>query len=83
MLRSLTAAIAALSASTALAASAPADLIIRDAHIVTVDSKFSVAQAAAIRDGRFVAVGSDAEVMRSRGPARTRSTATACRHSST
>jgi len=51
-----------------LSAAAPADLIIRDAHIVTVDSKFSVAQAAAIRDGRFVAVGSDAEVMRSRGP---------------
>jgi len=51
-----------------LSAAAPADLIIRDAHIVTVDPEFSVAQAAAIRDGRFVAVGSDAEVMRSRGP---------------
>jgi predicted amidohydrolase YtcJ len=47
---------------------APADLIIHDAHIVTVDPKFSTAQAFAIRDGRFVAVGSNAEVMRSKGP---------------
>jgi len=68
MLRSLTAAIAALSASTALAAGAPADLIIRDAHIVTVDPKFSIASAAAIQGGRFIAVGSDAEVLKAKGP---------------
>jgi predicted amidohydrolase YtcJ len=49
-------------------AAAPADLIIHDAHIVTVDPKFSIARAAAIRDGHFVAVGSDAEVMKSKGP---------------
>ncbi|HXS49065.1 MAG TPA: amidohydrolase [Sphingomicrobium sp.] len=49
-------------------AAAPADLIIRHAHIVTVDPKFSIAQAAAIRDGKFVAVGSDAEVMKAKGP---------------
>jgi predicted amidohydrolase YtcJ len=63
---SLTFAIAILISSTALAA--PADLIIRDAHIVTVDPKFSTAQAAAIRDGRFIAVGSDAEVLKAEGP---------------
>jgi predicted amidohydrolase YtcJ len=51
-----------------LSAAAPADLIIHDAHIVTVDPKFSIARAAAIRDGHFVAVGSDAEVMKSKGP---------------
>jgi predicted amidohydrolase YtcJ len=51
-----------------LSAAAPADLIIRDAHIVTVDPNFSIAQAAAIRDGRFIAVGSDADVMKSKGP---------------
>jgi predicted amidohydrolase YtcJ len=51
-----------------LSAAAPADLIIRDAHIVTVDPKFSTAHAAAIRDGRFIAVGSDAEVLKSKGP---------------
>ena len=54
--------------STAAATSAPADLIIRDAHIVTVDPKFSIARAAAVRDGKFIAVGSDAEVMKTVGP---------------
>ncbi|MFL6726082.1 MAG: amidohydrolase [Sphingomicrobium sp.] len=68
MLRSLALAIAALGSSTAMAAGAPADLIIRDAHIVTVDPRFSTAQAAAIRDGRFVAVGSDAQVLKAKGP---------------
>jgi hypothetical protein len=53
---------------SAAAVNAPADLIIRDAHIVTVDARFSTAHAAAIRDGRFIAVGSDADVLRTRGP---------------
>jgi predicted amidohydrolase YtcJ len=66
MLRSFTLVIAALASSTALAA--PADLIIRDAHIVTVDPKFSIASAAAIQGDRFVAVGSDAEVLKIKGP---------------
>ena len=58
----------ALLLSAAAVANAPADLIIRDAHIVTVDKNFSTANAAAIRDGRFIAVGSDADVMRTAGP---------------
>ena len=66
MLRSMTIAVAALTSSTALAA--PADLIIRNAHILTVDAKFSTASAAAIQDGKFIAVGSDSEVLRTRGP---------------
>ncbi|HET7282237.1 MAG TPA: amidohydrolase [Sphingomicrobium sp.] len=66
MMPSLILTLAALSSSTALAT--PADLIIRDAHIVTVDPKFSTAEAAAIQDGRFIAVGSDAEVLKTRGP---------------
>src|SRR5581483_5302432 len=66
MWRSFTLATTPLACSTALAA--PADLIIRDAHIVTVDPKFSIASAAAIQGGRFIAVGSDAEVMKTRGP---------------
>ena len=57
-----------LLSAAAVAVNPPADLIVRDAHIVTVDTKFSIAHAAAIRDGRFIAVGSDAEVMRSKGP---------------
>jgi hypothetical protein len=68
MMRSLTLTLAALSSSTALAAGPPADLIIRNAHIVTVDSRFSTASAAAVRDGRFIAVGSDAAVLKTRGP---------------
>ncbi|HEX5238145.1 MAG TPA: amidohydrolase [Sphingomicrobium sp.] len=55
-------------AALLLSTAAPADLIIRDAHIVTVDPKFSIAHAAAIRGGRFVAVGSDADVMKAAGP---------------
>jgi predicted amidohydrolase YtcJ len=66
-LRSLTFAIAAFASTSALAQAAPADLIIRDAHIVTVDPRFSTASAAAIRGGRFIAVGSDADVMKTRG----------------
>jgi len=56
-----------LLAATGLA-NAPADLIIRNAHIVTVDPSFSTASAAAIRDGRFIAVGSDAAVLKTKGP---------------
>ncbi len=58
----------ALLLSAAAPANAPADLIIRDAHIVTVDPRFSIARAAAVRNGRFIAVGTDADVMKSKGP---------------
>jgi predicted amidohydrolase YtcJ len=54
--------------SAVAATSAPADLIIRDAHIVTVDPKFSTASAAAVRDGRFIRVGSDVDVLKTKGP---------------
>jgi predicted amidohydrolase YtcJ len=67
-LRSLTFAIATFASTSALAQAGPADLIIRDAHIVTVDPRFSTASAAAIRGGRFIAVGSDADVLKTRGP---------------
>jgi predicted amidohydrolase YtcJ len=45
------------------------DLIIHNAKIVTVDGRFSIARAAAIKGGRFVAVGDEATVMRLAGPA--------------
>jgi predicted amidohydrolase YtcJ len=67
MLRSISLAIVALASSTAIVA-APADLIIRDAHIVTVDPGFSTATALAIQNGRFIAVGSDSEVLKTKGP---------------
>jgi predicted amidohydrolase YtcJ len=40
----------------------PADLIVVNAKVVTVDAAFSNARALAVRDGRFVAVGSNDEV---------------------
>ena len=39
------------------------DLVLHNGKIVTVDEDFSIAQAVAIKDGRFVAVGSDSEIL--------------------
>jgi predicted amidohydrolase YtcJ len=45
----------------------PADLILHNGKIATQDDGRSLAEAAAIRDGRFLAVGTDRAVMRLRG----------------
>ncbi|HEX2930739.1 MAG TPA: amidohydrolase [Candidatus Binatia bacterium] len=45
-----------------LAAPAPADLVLRNGKIITVDRDFSIKQALAIRDGRFIAVGGERDV---------------------
>jgi predicted amidohydrolase YtcJ len=45
---------------------APA-LILFHGHILTVDSADSVAQALAVKDGKIIAVGSDAEILRLAG----------------
>ena len=47
---------------------AAVDLIIHNAKIVTVDEGFSIAEAVAIKDGKFVAVGTDSEVLAMAGP---------------
>jgi predicted amidohydrolase YtcJ len=47
---------------------ADADLIVHHAKVVTVDAKFSLAEAVAIRDGKIVAVGRNADVLRLEGP---------------
>ncbi len=47
---------------------APADLILHNGHVVTVDADFSIARAIAVRDGRILAVGSDRAVLRHRAP---------------
>jgi predicted amidohydrolase YtcJ len=52
-----------------LAAAADADLILHQGKVVTVDAKFSVRSALAVRGGRILRVGSDDEVLRTRGPA--------------
>src|SRR5207245_1266186 len=46
----------------------PADLIVHRAKVVTVDAKFSLAEAVAVRGGKIVAVGRDADVLKLRGP---------------
>ncbi len=46
----------------------PADLILHNGFIYTVDSKNSIVQAVAIRDGKFVVVGSNKAALRLRGP---------------
>src|SRR4051794_34731122 len=49
-------------ASPALAQ--PADLVLRGGKIITVDNGWHVAQAVAVRGGRFVAIGDDATIAR-------------------
>jgi len=45
------------------------DLILHNAKVLTVDENFRIAEAVAVRDGVFLAVGTNAEVLRLRGPA--------------
>ena len=42
----------------------PADMVLRGGNVITVDKEWRVAQAVAIRDGRFVAVGDNAAMGR-------------------
>lgn len=46
---------------------ADADLIIHNAKVVTVDAKFSIAEAVAIEGGKIVAVGTNAEMLPHQG----------------
>jgi predicted amidohydrolase YtcJ len=45
-----------------LAVKAPADLVLRRGKIVTVDGDFSIREAVAIRDGRFLAIGTERDM---------------------
>src|SRR5262249_18441790 len=63
----LTAAASAARAAPAPPA-APADLILHHAKIVTVDDRFSVRQALAVRGGKIARVGTNGEVLKLRGP---------------
>ena len=55
-----------------IVAQAPApDTILINGHIITVDSGFTIAEAVAIADGRFTAVGTNASIHRMAGPATT------------
>jgi predicted amidohydrolase YtcJ len=50
------------------AAAEPADLIFHHGKVVTVDRDFSIRQAFAIREDRLIKVGSNDEVLATRGP---------------
>src|SRR5215470_17379510 len=55
----------------ALATSAlaqPADLVLRGGRVITVDKDWRIAQAVAVKDGRFLAVGDDAAIAAHIGP---------------
>jgi predicted amidohydrolase YtcJ len=55
--------------STTALQGAEADLILRNGRVVTVDAKFTIQQAVAIKGGKIAAAGSDVAVLRSqRGP---------------
>src|SRR5437762_7301561 len=45
-----------------------ADVVLTNGKIITVDNKFTIAQAMAIRGDRFIAVGSNAEINKLAGP---------------
>ena len=45
-----------------------AELILHSGKVLTADKNFTVAEAVAVRDGKFLAVGSSAEIMRLAGP---------------
>src|SRR5437879_4580490 len=45
-----------------------ANLILHHGKIVTVDTKFTIHHAIAIKDGRILRVGSDADVLQTKGP---------------
>jgi predicted amidohydrolase YtcJ len=49
-------------------AAEPADHIVHNAKVVTVDAKFSVAEAVAVQDGKILAVGTNADVLKLKGP---------------
>jgi predicted amidohydrolase YtcJ len=47
---------------------APPDVILSNGKIITVDDRFSIAQAIAVRGDRFVAVGTNQEITKLAGP---------------
>ena len=59
----------AVAAQQPRVAKRPADTILVNGHVITVDARFSIAEAIAISDGKFTAVGSSASIRRHAGPA--------------
>jgi predicted amidohydrolase YtcJ len=61
------AAVATIAAAQAPSAPAP-DTLLVNGHIVTVDARFSIAEAVAIAGGKFAAVGTNAAIRKLAGP---------------
>jgi hypothetical protein len=57
-----------VSAQGSAAAGAPADTVLTGGKVITVDDRFAIAQAVAVRGDRIVAVGTDQEIDRLVGP---------------
>src|SRR5262249_62099601 len=51
-------------------AQAPADIVLLNGKIVTVDDRFTIAEALAIKGERILAVGSNAEIEKHKRPLR-------------
>lgn len=45
-----------------------ADLVLHNGHVLTVDQKFTIAEAIAVRDGKVLATGTNAEILALAGP---------------
>jgi predicted amidohydrolase YtcJ len=66
--RNLILAAVALWFTSTMAAERPADRVLVNGNVLTVDAQDSVAEAIAIRDGRILAVGDNAEIEALAGP---------------
>src|SRR5262245_23758891 len=58
----------AIVCSKAASAQTPADIVLLNGKVVTVDDRFTIAEALAIKGERIMAVGSNAEVEKHKGP---------------
>jgi predicted amidohydrolase YtcJ len=67
MLRDLVTLVCCLAALVSPAAAAEADLILHHGKIITVDKDFSIQQALAIQGNRILRVGSNEDVLKSKG----------------
>jgi predicted amidohydrolase YtcJ len=70
MSRALAFVVGLLSFAALQSTSAP-DVILVNGHVITVDRAFSIAEAVAIADARFTAVGTNAAIRKLAGPATT------------
>ena len=68
VMRTLLAALCFIGLAAHTPAADPADLIVHNAKVVTVNAKFTVAEAVAVRGGKVVAVGANEDVLKLWGP---------------